>query len=156
VTSRFKAILLSGALLICAAGTVVTRLWQDQFEAAVKPNELYAVILAQYHACRADDFRQAYQESSRAAQQHLTMVQFESKVRSQYGRIRRPEAIDFGEISLERQRAYVQVYYTNTSRGHEITPALYTLVYERGCWRVENFEIYETWPANRRIAGIRV
>jgi hypothetical protein len=154
MTSRFKAILLSGTLLICAAGTVVTRLWQDQFEATVKPAALYQVILAQYHACRADDFRQAYQECSSAAQQHFTMVQFETKVRSQYGRINCPERIDFGEISLERRRAYVRVYYT--SNTHAVTPALYTLVYESGCWRVENFEIYDTWPVNRQIAGTRI
>ena len=154
MTSRFKAILLSGTLLICAAGTVVTRFWQDQFEATVKPGALYQVILAQYHACRADDFRQAYRESSSAAQQHLTVVQFETKVRSQYGRISCPEKIDFGEISLERRRAYVRVYYT--SNTHQVTPALYTLVYEAGCWRVENFEIYDTWPANRQIAGTRI
>ena len=154
MTSRFKAILLSGTLLICAAGTVVTRLWQDQFEATVKPDALYQVILAQYHACRADDFRQAYQESSSAAQQHLTVVQLETKVRSQYGRISCPERIDFGEISLERRRAYVRVYYT--SNTNQVTPALYTLVYEASCWRVENFEIYDTWPANRQIAGTRI
>src|SRR5690242_10168162 len=118
MTSRLKAALLSVALLICGAATVATRPCQDQFEAATKPRELYAVILAQYHACRTVDLRQAYEDFSRAAQQHLTLVQFESKVRSQYSRINRPEAIDFGAISLERQRAYVQVYYT--SSAHEI------------------------------------
>ena len=154
MTSRFKAILLSGTLLICAAGTIVTRFSQDRFEATVKPAALYAVILAQYHAYRADDFRQAYQESSSAAQQHLSVVQFETKVRSQYGRINRPEKIDFGEIALERCRAYVRVYYT--SNAHQVTPALYTLVYETGCWRVENFEIYDTWPVSRQLAGTRI
>jgi hypothetical protein len=154
MTSRFKAVLLSGTLLMCAAGTVVTRFWQDQFEATVKPGALYAVILAQYHACRADNFGQAYRESSSAAQQHLTVVQFETKVRSQYGRINRPEKIDFGEIALERHRAYVRVYYT--SNTHQVTPALYTLAYETGCWRVENFEIYDTWPASRQLAGTRI
>src|SRR4051812_46910664 len=134
MTSRLKAVLLSIALSICAAGTVATRLWQDRFEATIKPKEVYAVILAQDRACRTDHLRQAYQDFSRAAQQHLTLVQFESKVRSQYSRINRPVAIDFGETSLERQRAYVQVYYT--SSAHAITPALYTLVYELGRWRV--------------------
>jgi hypothetical protein len=154
MTTGLKAVLLSGALLVCAAGTVVTRVCQDRFEATMKPSELYKVILAQYRACQADDFRQAYRESSQGAQQHFTMVQFASKIRLQYSRISRPEAIDFGEISLERQRAYVQVYYTGGA--HEITPALYTLVFENGSWHVENFEIYETWPANRRLAGTRV
>ncbi len=154
MTARCKAMLLSGALLLCAGGTVVTRLYQDRFEAGVRPSELYRVILSQYQACRSDDLRQAYRQSSRAAQEHLTAVQFESKVRSQYGRIHSPEKVDFGEVSLERRRAYVQVFYTNNAR--EITPALYTLVYESGEWRVENFEIYETWPANRRLAGMRV
>jgi hypothetical protein len=60
----------------------------------------------------------------------------------------------FGSSSLEYHRATVEVYFL--SAGGQVTPALFTMIQENGVWRIENFEVFESWPPGRRLAGFSV
>jgi hypothetical protein len=62
--------------------------------------------------------------------------------------------LQFGSTSLEYHRAVVEVYFSST-RG-QVTPALFTMIQENGNWRIENFEVFETWPLGRRLAGFSI
>jgi hypothetical protein len=48
----------------------------------------------------------------------------------------------------------VEVYFLSV-RG-QVTPALFTMIQENEIWRIENFEIFETWPLGRGLAGCSV
>ena len=117
-------------------------------------NRFIGVIFAQFKACRSDDFGKAYDQASRAVQQHFTLIQYVSKIRTEYGRISRAENLQFGSTSLDYHRAIVEVYFL--SARNQVTPALFTMIQEDGIWRIENFEVFETWPLDRRLAGFSV
>ena len=135
---RLKSFVLTSFFVVCAMAAVATHVWRQRVEAEFDPRPLFGVIFAQFQACRSDDFGKAYDQASTAAQEHFTLVQYVSKIRT----------------SLEHRRAIVQVFFV--SACNQITPALFTMIQESGIWRIENFEILETWPVDRRLAGFSV
>src|SRR5258707_3220986 len=148
---RLKSVLLMSFFVVSAAAAVATHVWRQRVEAEFDPNPLYGVIFAQFEACSSDDFGKAYGQASRGVQEHFTLIQYASKIRTEYGRISEPQKLQFGSTSLEYHRAMVEVYFLS-ARGL-ITPALFTMIQENGVWRIENFEVFETWPLGRRLAG---
>jgi hypothetical protein len=148
---RLRSLLLVSVFLSSAIAAVVTHYWRERFEAEFDPRPLFSVIFAQFQACRSDDFSKAYDQASRGAQAHFSLVQYVTKIRNEYGRILRPEKLEFGRTSLENQRAIVEVYFL--SNHDQVTPARFTMVLEGTIWRIENFQIFETWPDSRRLAG---
>jgi hypothetical protein len=153
MTTGQKAWVLVMIFSSCAAGAVATHLMRQRAEEDFDPKPLYGVIFSQFRACLEDDFRTAYDEASVTTQRHFTLVEFASRVRSKYGRILRPQKLEFAKASLEGSRAFVEVYFVNGDR--QVTPALFTMIQEQGQWRIENFEIFESWPFDRQIAGAR-
>ena len=151
---RLKAFVLTGFFVVCAVAAVATHVWRQRVEAEFDPRPLFGVISDQFQACRSDDFGRAYDQASRAAQEHFTLVQYVSKIRTEYGRISRVERIQFGTTSLEHHRAVVQVFFL--SARDQVTPALFTMIQEGGSWRIENFEILDSWPLERRLAGFSI
>jgi Domain of unknown function (DUF4864) len=151
---RLKSFVLTSFFVVCAMAAVATHVWRQRVEAEFDPRPLFRVIFAQFQACRSDDFGKAYGQASSAAQEHFTLVQYVSKIRTEYGRISRAEKLEFGTTSLEHHRAIVQVFFL--SARNQVTPALFTMIQESGSWRIENFEILETWPLDRRLAGFSI
>jgi uncharacterized protein DUF4864 len=140
--------------VVTAVAAVATHVWRQRIEAEFDPKPLYGVIFEQFKAYRSDDFGKAYGQASRGVQRHFTLVQYVSKIRTEYGRITQPRNLQFGSTSLDYDRAMVEVYFLS-DRG-EVTPALFTMTLENGIWRIENFEVFETWPLGRRLAGFSV
>jgi hypothetical protein len=151
---RLKSVLLMSFFVVSAAAAVATHVWRQRVEAEFDPKPLYGVIFAQFEACSSDDFGKAYGQASRGVQEHFTLIQYVSKIRTEYGRISEPQKLQFGSTSLEYHRAMVEVYFLS-ARGL-ITPALFTMIQENGVWRIENFEVFETWPLGRRLAGCSI
>ena len=151
---RLKSFVLTSFFVVCAIAAVPTHLWRQRAEAEFDPRPLFRVISAQFQACRSDDFGKAYDQASRGVQEHFTLVQYVSKIRTEYGRISLAEKLQFGTTSLENHRAIVQVFFL-TARN-QVTPALFTMIQEGGIWRIENFEVLETWPLDHRLAGFSV
>jgi len=151
---RLRSLLLVSAFVSSAVAAVVTHYWRERFEADFDPRPLFTVIFVQFQACRSDDFNKAYDQASRAAQAHFSLVQYATKIRSEYGRISTWKKLEFGRTFVQNQRAIVEVYFL--SNYGQVTPARFTMVQEGAMWRIENFEIFETWPDNRRLAGFSV
>jgi hypothetical protein len=151
---RLKSVLLMSFFVVSAAAAVATHVWRQRVEAEFNPKPLYGVIFAQFEACSSDDFGKAYNQASRGVQEHFTLIQYVSKIRTEYGRISEPQKLQFGSTSLEYHRAMVEVYFL--SAHGLITPALFTMIQENGLWRIENFEVFETWPLGRRLAGCSI
>ena len=151
---RLKSFVLTSFFVVCAVAAVATHVWRQRVEAEFDPRPLFGVISDQFQACRSDDFGKAYDQASRAAQEHFTLVQYVSKIRTEYGRISRVERLQFGPTSLEHHRAVVQVFFL--SARDQVTPALFTMIQEGGSWRIENFEILDSWPLDRRLAGFSI
>jgi Domain of unknown function (DUF4864) len=151
---RLKSFLLMSFFVVSAAAAVATHVWRERVEAEFDPKPLYGVISAQFEACRSDDFGKAYGQASRGVQEHFTLIQYVSKIRTEYGRISQPQKLQFGSTSLEYHRATVEVYFLNARS--QVTPALFTMIQENNIWRIENFEVFETWPLGRGLAGCSV
>ena len=151
---RLRSLLLVSAFVSSAVAAVVTHYWRERFEADFDPRPLFRVIFAQFQACRSDDFNKAYDQASTAAQAHFSLVQYATKIRTEYGRISSWKKLEFGRTFLENQRAIVEVYFL--SDHDQVTPGRFTMVREGAIWRIENFEILETWPDDRRLAGLSV
>jgi hypothetical protein len=151
---RLKSFLLMTFFVVSGVAAVATHLWRQRFEAEFDPKPLYNVIFEQFEACRSDDFGKAYGQASRGVQEHFTLVQYVSKIRTEYGPISELQKLQFGSTSLEYHRAMVEVYFLSGSG--QVTPALFTMIQENGAWRIENFEVFETWPLGRRLAGFVV
>jgi hypothetical protein len=151
---RFKSFLLMTFFVVSGVAAVATHVWRQRFEAEFDPKPLYSVIFEQFEACRSDDFGKAYGQASRGVQEHFTLVQYVSKIRTEYGPISELQKLQFGSTSLEYHRAMVEVYFLSGSG--QVTPALFTMIQENGAWRIENFEVFETWPLGRRLAGFVV
>ena len=100
---RLRSLLLVSVFLSSAIAAVVTHYWRERFEAEFDPRPLFDVIFAQFQACRSDDFSKAYDQASRGAQAHFSLIQYVTKIRNEYGRILRPEKLEFGRTSLENQ-----------------------------------------------------
>jgi Domain of unknown function (DUF4864) len=151
---RLKSFLLMTFFVVSGVAAVATHVWRQRFEAEFDPKPLYNVIFEQFEACRSDDFGKAYGQASRGVQEHFTLVQYVSKIRTEYGPISELQKLQFGSTSLEYHRAMVEVYFLSGSG--QVTPALFTMIQENGAWRIENFEVFETWPLGRRLAGFVV
>ena len=151
---RLRLFLLAGAFVLSAVAAIVTHYWRERFEAEFDSRPLYSVISSQFKAWRTDDFDTAYDQASRGAQAHFSLIQYVTKIRTEYGRISSWKKLEFGRTSLANQRAIVEVYFL--TGGGQVTPARFTLVQEGETWRIENFEIFETWPNGRRLAGSSV
>lgn len=151
---RLKSFLLMSFFVVSGVAAVATHVWRQRFEAEFDPRPLYSVISEQFEACRSDDFGKAYGQASRGVQEHFTLIQYASKIRTEYGPISEFQKLQFGSTSLEYHRATVEVYFLSGSG--QVTPALFTMIQENGVWRIENFEIFETWPLGRRLGGFVV
>src|ERR1700746_2969589 len=104
---RLKCVFFTSFFSVFAIAAVATHFWRQRAEAEFDPRPLFGVIFAQFQACRSDDFGKAYDQASRAAQQHFTLIQYVSKIRTEYGHIARAETLQFGTTSLEHHRAIV-------------------------------------------------
>ena len=151
---RLKSLFLMSFFVVSGVAAVATHVWRQRIEEEFDPKPLYGVIFAQFEACSLDDFGKAYGQASKGVQEHFTLIQYVSKIRTEYGRISEPQKLQFGSTSLEYHRAMVEVYFLS-ARGL-ITPALFTMIQENGVWRIENFEVFETWPLGRRLAGCSI
>ena len=151
---RLRSLLLVSAFVLSAVAAIVTHYWRERFEAEFDPRPLFSVISSQFQAWRNDDFGTAYDQASSGAQAHFSLIQYVTRIRTEYGRISSWKKLEFGRTSLENQRAIVEVYFL--SSRDQVTPARFTLVQEGATWRIENFEIFETWPESRRLAGSSV
>jgi hypothetical protein len=154
MTPPLKSIFLMIFFVVSGVAAVATHVWRQRLEAEFDPKPLYEVIFAQFEACRSDDFDKAYGEASKGVQERFTLVQYVTKIRTEYGRFSQLQQLQFGPTSLEDHRAVVEVYFSS-ARG-EVTPALFTMIQESGSWRIENFEVFETWPLGRRLAGFSI
>jgi len=153
MTIRQKAWVLAVFFLLCVGGAVATYFCRERAEEQFDPKPLFEVIFSQFRACLGDDFRTAYDEASVTTQHHFTLAQYISRIRTKYGSILRLQKLEFGKTSLQGQRAIVEVYFVDSA--NQVTPALFTMVQEERRWRIENFEVFETWPAKRQISGSR-
>jgi hypothetical protein len=151
---RLKSFLLMSFFVVSGVAAVATHVWRQRFEAEFDPRPLYRVISEQFEACRSDDFGKAYGHASRGVQEHFTLIQYASKIRTEYGPISEFQKLQFGSTSLEYHRATVEVYFLSGSG--QVTPALFTMIQENAVWRIENFEVFETWPLGRRLGGFVV
>jgi hypothetical protein len=151
---RLKSFLLMSFFVVSGVAAVATHVWRQRFEAEFDPRPLYRVISEQFEACRSDDFGKAYGQASRGVQEHFTLIQYASKIRTEYGPISEFQKLQFGSTSLEYHRATVEVYFLSGSG--QVTPALFTMIQENAVWRIENFEVFETWPLGRRLGGFVV
>jgi hypothetical protein len=151
---QLKSFFLMSFFVVSGVAAVATHVWRQQIEAEFDPKPLYGVIFAQFEACRSDDFGKAYGQASSGVQERFTLIQYVSKIQTEYGRIFQPQKLEFGSTSLEYHRAMVEVYFLS-ARG-QVTPALFTMIKENDLWRIENFEVYETWPLDRQLAGFRI
>jgi len=151
---RLRSFLLTSFFVASGVAAVATHVWRQRLEAEFDPKPLYGVIFAQFEACRSDDFGKAYGQASRGVQERFTLIQYVSKIRTEYGPISQLEKLQFGSTSLEYHRAMVEVYFL--SAFGQVTPALFTMIQENSVWRIENFEVFETWPLGRRLAGFSV
>jgi Domain of unknown function (DUF4864) len=151
---RLKSFLLMSFFVVSGVAAVATHVWRQRFEAEFDPRPLYSVISEQFEACRSDDFGKAYGQASRGVQEHFTLIQYASKIRTEYGPISEFQKLQFGSTSLEYHRATVEVYFLSGSG--QVTPALFTMIQENAVWRIENFEVFETWPLGRRLGGFVV
>lgn len=148
---RLKSFLLMSFFVVSGVAAVATHVWRQRVEAEFDPKPLYRVIFAQFEACRAADFGKAYGQASRGVQEHFTLIEYETKIRTEYGRISQPQRLHFGSTSLEYHRAMVEVYFL--SPHGQVTPAVFSMIQENDVWRIENFEVFETWPLGRGLAG---
>jgi hypothetical protein len=151
---RLKSFLLMSFFVVSGVAAVATHVWRQRFEAEFDPRPLYRVISEQFEACRSDDFGKAYGQASRGVQEHFTLIQYASKIRTEYGPISEFQKLQFGSTSLEYHRATVEVYFLSGSG--QVTPALFTMIQENAVWRIENFDVFETWPLGRRLGGFVV
>ncbi len=148
---RLKSFLLMSFFVVSGVAAVATHVWRQRFEAEFDPKPLYSVISAQFQACRSDDFGKAYGQASRGVQERFTLIQYVSKIRTEYGPISQFQTLQFGPTSLEFHRATVEVYLLSDSG--QVTPALFTMIQESVFWRIENYYVNETWPPGHRLAG---
>lgn len=133
----------------------------EEETSAVDPRELYAAVSAHLAACRAENFPLAYHAAASAAQERLSAVQFERKLRADYGPLRRADHVEFGPARTlpdERDRAEVDVYFVLDQRG-EIIVRRYELVREDGDWKVDRSAPVAGWGsggARVRLTGRKV
>ena len=93
---RLKSFLLMSFFVVSGVAAVATHVWRQRIEAEFDPKPIYGVIFAQFEACRSDDFGKAYGQASRGVQEHFTLIQYVSKIRTEYGRISQPQKLQFG------------------------------------------------------------
>lgn len=127
---------------------------------APSPRELYAVVAHHLAACRAEDFPMAYQAAASGVQGRLNLVQFERKLRADWGPVARAHHVEFGPAGTvrgSREQATVDVYFVLNARG-EVIARRYHLVREGEDWKVERSESVAGWPEGPRVrlSGRRV
>ena len=71
---RLRSLLLVSVFVLSAVAAIVTHYWRERFEAEFDPRPLFRVISSQFQAWRTDDFGTAYDQASRGAQAHFSLI----------------------------------------------------------------------------------
>src|ERR1700721_3121701 len=93
---RLKSLFLMSFFVVSGVAAVAPHVWRQRIEEGFDPKPLYGVIAAQFEACRSDDFRKAYGQASKGVQEHFTLIQYVSKIQTEYGRIPQPQKLQVG------------------------------------------------------------
>jgi hypothetical protein len=101
-----------------------------------RPNEIYAVINAQWSEFRAANFAAAYRYATVAFQAKVPPAEFEQMVRSSYAGMMRADRIEFGALRDDGATALLQVLFF--SPDGTVLPYVYRLKAEAPGWRIES------------------
>lgn len=118
-----------------------------------EPRELYETVVRHLEACRAEDFPLAYHAAASETQERLSLVQFERKLRADWGAVARAHHVELGgagTVRGNRERATVDMLFVLNARG-EVIVRRYFLVREDGAWKVDRSEFTAGWPQGPRV-----
>ncbi len=113
---------------------------------------LYAIIFEQMQAMRARDYGSAYQRVSRTTRDTLPLPTFRETAQADYAALIGARSVELGPVRLRGSRALVEVYFIGW--GRQVWPCVYTLVRERGAWKIERVRLLPRWPEGVRLTGV--
>ncbi|MHA3773110.1 DUF4864 domain-containing protein [Verrucomicrobiota bacterium sgz303538] len=149
---RVKLLILGFFFAVCISSAWVQS-YQQRQKAIHRPNDLFDVVWAQVQAFRSDDYESAYRQISNSFQEKFDMAAFADLARSDYPLLARAERVEFGAVQWNGHAATVPTYFF-MAEG-EVLPCLFSLVYERGAWKIDEVRVQKRWPAGRRLGGMR-
>ena len=152
MNQRGKITLMVFFFSLCGTAALVN-FYAQQRQDRIKPADLYEVVNRQLSALRGSDYPQAYQRASTGIQRKFTVAQFADMSRSEYSRITRAERVECGAVMCRRNRAIVQVFFTDDAGG--VTPCFYSLIHEGEEWKIDGARLMRRWPPGRRLGGLR-
>ncbi|MBA3883438.1 MAG: DUF4864 domain-containing protein [Chthoniobacterales bacterium] len=145
-----KASLLFFFLSLCAVALFVAHHFEKHAPPPA-PRELFAAVNDQLAAFRAADFPSAYRCAAAGVQHQLTLAQFESMVRRNYGAITRANRVEFGSVKADGSSAVVQVFFFGPDGG--VRCFLYSLTAEGGGWKIEGVEEIRAYESAVPLVG---
>ncbi|MEO5720087.1 MAG: DUF4864 domain-containing protein [Chthoniobacterales bacterium] len=148
-----KASLLLFFFSLCGAAFFITARVRERV-APPGPHELFAVVNEQLAAFRADDFGSAYRQATSGVQQKFTLPQFEAMVRRNYADMASAQRVEFGAVRVEGGTALVEVFFV--ARDGSVRVFLYSLISERGGWKVGGVEELNRYRPSQSPGGLYV
>jgi hypothetical protein len=145
-----------GIVLASFAVCVVAAMLQRAFELRrmqARPAELYEIVSRQVNAFREADYSRAYQQVSMHLQERFNVEAFAEFARKEYPQISHAERVEFGTVRFAGSHALVQVYFF--TKGGEVVPCIYSLVYEDRGWKIDGARMEKRWPRGSRLGGTR-
>lgn len=145
-----KASLLIFFFSLCATALLVT-MHLRKHTPPPAPHELYSVVNRQLAAFRADDFPSAYRQAASAVQTKFTLAQFEAMIRRDYAQMAHARRVEFGPVNVHGSAAIVQVYFF--AADGSVRSFLYSLMAERGAWKIDGAEEVRVSPRMPQLSG---
>lgn len=145
-----KASLVIFFFSLCSTAIFVT-IHLREHTPAPAPHELYSVVHDQLAAFRAEDFPSAYRQAASAVQTKFTLAQFEAMIRRDYSQMAHARRVEFGPVNVHGAAAVVQVYFF--AADGSVRSFLYSLMAERGAWKIDGAEEVRVFPRMPQLSG---
>lgn len=140
--------------LVTCGSAVVLHYYKRPLAEPPTHQALYAVVFDHVKAVRADDFGSAYLRASREVRQNLPLAQFREMARVEFPALLEARGVEFGTVQVRGARASVEVFFIGSDR--EVFPCIYSLIREKGAWKVDRVKMLPHWPAGLPLTGVRV
>ncbi|MEO8351682.1 MAG: DUF4864 domain-containing protein [Chthoniobacteraceae bacterium] len=150
---RSKVGLILFTLAVCG-GAAITQRWLESRRAAVRPGDLFAVVLEQMDAFRKADYPRAFRQVSNNLQEKFNVESYSSFARHDHPELRRATRIEFGPVRSVGRRALVPVYFFLEGAG--VIPCTYSLVHEEDGWKIDGVRVHGQWPSTFQLRGSRI
>lgn len=147
-----KITLLLFCLVLCVSASVTTLVLRKTRQTAPH-TPIFSTVSRHIQAFQGANSQMAYLYCTAELQQKLSLGNFKQLTESRFPMITHAQRIEFGNLQFYHKEAVLHVYFITPD--NIVTPCVYSLVKEKGEWKIQSVEPLPSWPSHYHLRGIQ-